>query len=245
MCFVRLGQHQHQHQHQHHHRHLDDLSRNVRHFSARQMSEERELHPKPHRSTAWMEKFKERSLYSDRPTKYERPQRLGGIHKRLGKKIDSTDDQADEKHGILMHPPNGTAQHDSNIGGGSGSAGGRNPFRSAAGNAYRSVATVTTPDSMASQSLDEKDPLQMIKVKIERQSPVKPAGHRNGCGNGDVNRPHSRVSSTSAKRTRDDENDSNDESDDVTVVQMPAKRQKIDDTSIDLGLYFAIAWLWI
>lgn len=203
------------------------------------MSEEREPHPK--RSTAWMEKFKERStLYSDRPNKYVRPTRLGAIHKRLGKKIDSTDDQADEKSGILMQTSNGPSQHDNNVGG----SGGRNPFRSAAGNAYRSVATVTSPDSMASQSLDEKDPLQMIKVKIERHSPVKASTHQNGYGNGvgDGDRGRSTESTagyTSAKRTREDESESI-ESDDVTVVQMPVKRQKIDDTSIDLGLYFAL-----
>lgn len=186
----------------------------MRHYNARRMSEEREPYLK--KNTAWTEKFKERSLYSDRPNKYARPHRLGGIHKRLGKKVDSNDEQIDKKCGILMQPTNGNQPHDS---------GGRNPFRSA-GNAYRSIETITTPEAMASQSVDEKsiDPLQMIKVKIERQSPVKASGHRVGahvCSN--------------SKRARD-EWDS--ESDDVTVVQTPAKRQKTEDASIDLGLYF-------
>lgn len=187
------------------------------------MSEEREPYLLK-KNTVWTEKFKERSLYSDRPSKYVRPQRVGGIHKRLGKKIDSTD----EKFGILMQQSNGTPQHDTNSGGG------RNPFRSA-GNAYRSVATVTTPDSMASQSLDEKDSLQMIKVKIERQSPVQASSHHH-VGGGDGGRSHSTAGCSSSKRMRDKESDW-DESDDVTVIQTPVKRQKIDDTSIDLGLY--------
>lgn len=199
------------------------------------MSVEREPYPK--KNTAWTEKFKVRSLYSDRPSKYERTaQRLGGVHKRLGKKIsDSADDQTDVKSGILMQSSNGIPpQHD-------GGNGGRNPFRSA-NNAYRSVATVTTPDSMdASQSMDDKDPLQMIKVKIERHSPVKSASHHNGVvGGGDGSRPHETPGCSSSKRMREHDETECD-SDEVTVIQTPAKRQKIDDTSIDLGLYF---WLF-
>lgn len=201
------------------HRHFDDFERNLRHYNGRRMSEEREPHPK--KNTAWMEKFKERSLYSDRPNKYVRSHRLGAIHKRLGKKIDSNDDQIDEKCSILMHQSNGQ-QHES---------GGRNPFRST-GNPYRSIATVTTPDSMASQSIDDKDPLQMIKVKIERHSPVKSTGHHDKDGDG--GRSNSFAGCSNGKRTRDE---SESESDDVTVIQTPVKRQKTEDASIDLGLY--------
>lgn len=204
------------------------------------MSEERETYPR--KNIAWTEKSKERSLYSDRfadrPIKYVRPppHRLGAIHKRLGKKIESNDDQTDEKCGIIMQQLN----HSPTDGGGA-----RNPFRSV-GNTYRSVATITTPESVASQSTDERDPLQMIKVKVEMSTPLKSTGQHHGNGNADAGQSHSSNSSGN-KRTRDSEHDmeeSESQSDDVTVIQTPVKRQKIDDTSIDLGESIILSFIF-
>lgn len=183
------------------HRYHDDS----RYYGGRRMSEEREPHAK--KNAIWMEKPKERSLYSDRP---RRPHRLGGIHKRLGRKVESNDDQIDENCDISLQQTNNTPTDN----------GGRNPFRSV-GSTYRSIAAIATPETMANQSTaDEKDSLQLIKVKVEMLTPAKPSVGRD------------------AKRNRDSDEqaeESESQSDDVAVIQSPAKRQKINDT-IDLGM---------
>lgn len=233
MCFA-LGQH----------RHYDDSDRNAHTYGGRRVSEEHESYSK--KSVVWMENKKERSLYSDRPNKYVRPHRLGGIHKRLGKKIESNDEQIDGKYGGLTMQHVHGSQHDS---GGSG-GGGRNPFRATGS---RSVATVTAPESVTTKSTDEKGRLQMIKVKVEMASPAQSSGRlniHNGNGNGRRGgnggsgsvdgRSHSSIGHNH-KRKRDNDHDievSEVESDEVTIIQTPVKRQKANDigASIDLGM---------
>lgn len=79
----------------------------------------------------------------------------------------------------------------------------RNPFRSVS-STYRSVAT---PESVKSQSTDEKEPLQMIKVKVEKTTPVKSSDH------------YDDDDDTKGKRNSEHDIESNLESDDVTVIQ--------------------------
>lgn len=194
------------------------------------MSEERE--PFTRKNTILTEKMKERSLYSDRPIRYARKDhRLSAIHKRLGRKIESNeedndDEQIDAKSNGDHHHMDGHAA--------------RNPFRSV-GSAYRSIATTFT-ESTADQSTDDKKSEQRstIQVKLEILSPAKSLGYHDTGDDTDAGHSIEAASQMSCgaggsnkKRSREK---SECESDDVTVIQTPIKIQKIDDAAIDLGM---------
>lgn len=191
----------------HHHlynHHYDSGERNVR-YSGRRVSEDRDPYPK--KNIAWHENA-ERSLYSDR-AKYSTNQRLGNIHKRLGKKVLPSGSQTD-----MDAQPSGSglfAPHESY---------GMNPFRSS-GRPFRSIATMAVPESSASQSADDTEPYPMIKVKLE--IPTSPMA--------------SPKCDDRLKRKREGYDMENGEidSDDNDITEVAPKRQKTDSDTIDLG----------
>lgn len=211
--------------------------------SRRMTSEERDPYPK--KTTVWTEKMKERSLYSDRPCKWSRtPHRLGAIHKRLGKKVESNDEDDDAKNKTGEKSNNSMRQSTSAQNPCDGSLRARNPFRSV-GSAYRSIATThTTTETVASKSdwqstadEEEKVPktIPNAEVKVEMTSPIKSPDHHDNAADADAH-SHSSSVGNSNKRSRDESWDS--DSDGVTFVQTPIKKQKLDETSIDLGMQF-------